>query len=375
MKTAIVYDWMDSWGGVERMLLVLHEAFPHADWYTSFVDPEKANWIPDQIRNDKLKTSFMQKLPLFIKKNRIFSLPFFPFAFEGFNLSLYDLVISVTSSFAKGIITKPHTKHICILLTPTRWLWGGHDAYTGKFSHAKKILSAPLMSSMRTWDYLAAQRPDEIIAISQTVADRCRRYYQRPATVLYPPFHATYWADLVGKHHTHAASYQHGYYLVVSRLVPYKKVDLAIDAFNKMPDKQLVIIGSGPLSTRLRARAGNTIQWYESVSDNELAQWYRHAKGLIVPQEEDFGYVALEAHACGCPVIAFGSGGLTEIVREGKTGRFFHEQTADALREAVEDFERSAYNGSEIETVAKRFSSERFIDGLQTIINTRIHHL
>jgi len=338
---------MDSWGGVERMLLVLLAIYPNAEWNTSFVDYSHARWIPHQVRDDKLKTSFMQKLPSFIKKNRILSLPFFPYAFESIDFSEYDVVISVTSSFAKAIITKPHTKHICILLTPTRWLWGMDESYTGRFSQFKKIFSAPILSYLRKWDYVASQRPDTIISISNTVAKRCTKYYHRNSHVLYPPFDSSYWESLCKINETTSGDRPSNYFLVVSRLVPYKKIDIVIDAFNRMSDKQLVIIGDGPLSHALKKQAHKSITFQSSVTDNELAGWYQNAQALIIPQEEDFGYVALEAIACGCPVIAYQKGGMVEIVEEGKTGIFFEAQTSEAIQEAVEEWSSSTYNDGE----------------------------
>jgi len=371
MKIAIVYDWMDSWGGVERMLLVLHEMFPDAMWYTSFVDYSQADWIPDHVRNDRLKTSFMQRLPPFIRKNRILSLPFFPHAFESFDFSEYDLVISVTSSFAKAVITKPHTKHICILLTPTRWLWGMDESYTGRFSHLSKILSAPLVAYLRKWDYISSQRPDEIISISQTVSKRCQNYYHRSSKVIYPPFDLSYWEQLCNNNPESTYNSSKPYFLVVSRLVPYKKIDIVIEAFNRMPDKQLVIIGDGHLLTHLKKRANKSTAFYSSLTDQELVHWYQGARALIVPQEEDFGYVGLEAISCDCPVIAYRKGGMTEIVKEGKTGSFFEEQTSEAIQNAVEEWNSSTYNGEEQRDVLTQFLSSQFKNSLRSFINQK----
>ena len=192
-RIAIVYDWIDKWGGVERVLLTLHKMFPEAVFYTSYFDSVKAGWAKDL----KIKTSFIQKLPDFIKKSRIASLPFYPFAFESFNFNEFDLVISVTSSFAKSIITQPKTKHVCYLLTPTRFLW----------SHKKDYLNNRLVSYLvhgylektKKWDYVAAQRPDKIISISQAVADRCLKYYKRRSEVIYPPFNIDYWREIKSK--------------------------------------------------------------------------------------------------------------------------------------------------------------------------------
>ncbi|MBP9690848.1 glycosyltransferase [Candidatus Woesebacteria bacterium] len=370
-KIAIVYDWMDKMGGVERMLLVLHDMFPHADWYTSFLDEQVS--IVNQLRvksyefgRKEIKTSFMQRLPSFVKKNRILSLPFFPFAFESFDFSEYDLVISVTSSFAKGIITKPGTNHLCILLTPTRWLWGQEKNY--KFSIFNFQFSIPFQSAfqkyLKRWDLVAATRPDTFVSISQTVAERCLKYYRRKSEVVYPPFEYGYWRKQRIKGSKDQGikgtrDQKNKYFLVVSRLEPYKKIEIIIEAFNKLPDRKLVIIGAGSLEKKLQALAHANCQFITDISDEELARYYSHAEALIMPQEEDFGYVALEAQACGCPVIAYHKGGALETVVDGVTGAFFHAQTPDAVRKAVADFSPDTYNLKET-TFLTQFSVESF---------------
>src|SRR3989339_970850 len=285
-EIAIVYDWMDSWGGVERMLLILNEMFPEAKWYTSYVDEERAQWV----RKLKVKTSFIQSLPSFIKKSRILSLPFYPYAFESFDLKGYDLVISVTSSFAKSVITGPGTRHICILLTPTRWLWSHGEMYD--LGCTNFDLFNPIKSwfirKMKAWDMVAASRPDKIISISQTVADRCLKYYDRKSEVVYPPFDIEYWKSVKRKTCNAKRLFFNEYYLIVSRLEPYKKVDLVIVTFNKMKDKKLIIVGKGTQEQKLKAIAGENTRFIQDISDQELADLYLSATALIMPQEEDF---------------------------------------------------------------------------------------
>jgi len=370
-RIAIVYDWMDSWGGVERMLLVLHEMFPEAQWYTSYVDYKKAAWIPDQVRDDIVKTSFIQNLPTFIKSNRIRSLPLYPLAFESMDLRGYDLVISVSSSFAKSIITHPGTKHICILLTPTRWLWTQENNYK-KETTALAVLTEPLrnlsVSHLKQWDYVAAQRPDKIISISNVVAERCKKYYQRESEVLYPPFDFEYWKSFISNRKSQSESFESDYFLIVSRLEPYKRVDLAMKAFSEFPSKQLVIVGKGTQASKLKKNAGQNIRFIHDVTDLELSQLYTNAEALIMPQEEDFGYVALEAQFFGCPVIAYGKGGATETVVKGKTGLFFSQQTARSLGDAVAQFERSKYNLGVSQAFLKKFSTKQFKSKLHLLI-------
>lgn len=340
MKTAIVYDWIDRWGGVERLLLELHNQFPDADFFTSAVDLQKASWAKPLT----IKTSFLQNLPDFIKKSRIISLLFYPFAFETLLFDQYDLVISVTSSFAKSIITKPDTKHICILLTPSRYLLlYPHPFEKGLFS----FLLSPYLSFIRRWDKIAAQRPDHIIAISDTVSKRCKTYYHRESTVIHPPFDVNYWMSLKNFLNPQSRLLPKGwdtYYLVVSRLEPYKKVDLVIKAFNQLPQRRLVVVGTGSLLAYYKSLSRENTIFLQDIDDSRLASLYTNANALIMMQEEDFGYTALESQFFGCPVLAFGEGGVRETVIEGKTGIFFSHQTPDALMATLERFDKISYN-------------------------------
>ena len=244
MKIAIVYDWLDKWGGVERLLLILAEMYPNAWFYTSYFDPAKAAWA----KNLNIKTSYIERMPDFIKKNRKSSIPFYPFAFESFDFSGYDLVISASSGFAKGIITRPPTKHICLLLTPTRYLWIHPDEYKTNTPWLK-----PYVKYLKKWDRIAAQRPDTIISISKTVQSRVRKAYKRDSVVIYPPFNTNYWSEIKSKNKNQKnqlnTKYQilnTEYYLIVSRLEASKKVKLAIQTFNKLSNKPLIILGDGP---------------------------------------------------------------------------------------------------------------------------------
>ncbi|MGB9882927.1 MAG: glycosyltransferase [Microgenomates group bacterium] len=333
-KIAIVYDWFDKWGGVERVLLTLHEIFPKAIFFTSYWDKEKANWA----KNLVIKTSFIQKLPKFIKKNRLLSLLFYPIAFETFDFSEFDLVISVTSSFAKGVIVKPPTKHIVYLLTPTRFLWVMPENYH-LTSFRKKLLS-PYLNYLKKWDLAAISRANQLISISNTVKERCIRYYQRKTQVIYPPFDFVYWQMIKSKLQSFKSEkFEYDdYFLVVSRLESYKKVDLVIDVFNKL-NKRLIVVGDGSQKNKLKRLANKNITFLENLSDVELGYLYTKAEALIIPQEEDFGYVALESVFFGCPVIAYKKGGVLEIVSENKTGLFFKQQNQDSLKKALAQFQ------------------------------------
>lgn len=345
MKVAIVYDRVNKWGGAERVLLALHKMFPKAPLYTSVYDSKNASWakvFPE------IKTSFLQKFTFLRNKHEL--LPYLmPIAFESFNFDEYDLVISVTSEAAKGIITRPGTRHVSYLLTPTRYLWSGYLEYFKNIFF--RLISAPIVKYLRSWDKVAAQRPDKIISISNEIKERVNKYYNLESDVIFPPITLNSPIGQVkeGK-----------YYLVVSRMVSYKKVDLIIKAFNKLK-YPLVIIGTGSEENKLRVLADRKyIKFAGSVSDTELAEYYRNSKALIFPQEEDFGLVVVEAQSFGKPVIAYKKGGALDTVIENKTGVFFNEQIWQSLYEAVKRFEKITFDSKIIIRNAKRFSEENF---------------
>ena len=369
-KIAIIYDWIDKWGGVERVLLNLHEIFPNAVFFTSYYDEKKADWA----KNLKIKASFLQKFPNFIKKNRILSFIFYPFAFESFNFTEYDLVISVTSSFAKSIITKPSTVHICYLLTPTRYLWSHERIYLN--NKLVRSLVMGYLEKIKRWDYIAAQRPDKIISISKTVKERCLKYYKRNSTVVYPGFDAKYWKKIsnLKAQISNPQLKSQNYFLVVSRLEKYKKVDLAIGVFNKL-NKLLVVVGEGSEEKKLKELAKSNIVFLSKITDAELGGLYENAQALIMPQEEDFGYVALEAQFFNRPIISYKKGGALETIVNNKTGIFFDKQTVASLSRAIERFKKIKYNlGRKVAENAvqnlKRFDKKIFINSFKNVIST-----
>lgn len=374
-RIAIVYDWMDSMGGVERMLPVLHDMYPTADWYTSTVDSKKASWIPKAFGKDRrIHTTFIQKLPSFIRQSRIFSLLFYPLAFESFDFSRYDVVISVSSSFAKGIITSPHTKHICILLTPTRWIWSHQKEYFSRLPwYAPRFIYSVISRWLKRWDTVASSRPDEIVAISHTVQKRCRTYYHRTSDVIFPPFAKEYWQG-IKKHipQKRSTQFPQNYFLLVSRLEPYKNVELAIRTFNSLPKHTLVIVGTGRQERKMKQISKSNILFVENIDDSTLAQYYTFAEGLIMPQAEDFGYVSLEAQFFGCPVIAYCSGGARETVKEGKSGILFFPSTEKALRDAVAKYRRAEYNLQYESSDFRRWSRDTFVASLTKKISQAV---
>src|ERR1035437_6994117 len=275
MKTALVYDRVNKWGGAERVLLALHKIFPEAPLYTSVLNIEKAPWA----KVFDVKTSFLQNFPKASTSHEFYA-PLMPIAFEGFNFDQYDLVISVTSESAKGIITNPKTLHICYCLTPTRYLWSGYNDYFR--SSVFRFLSKPVVSYLRFWDKIASQRPDEYIAISSEVKKRIKKYYGRDSEIIYPPL----MLEVDSQSDLRVSG---DYFLVVSRLTNfYKRVDIAIKACNqlKLP---LKIVGEGADFENLNRIAGPTVEFLGNLTDEKLSFYYKNCKALIFPGLEDFG--------------------------------------------------------------------------------------
>ncbi len=356
MKVAILYDRVSKWGGAERILLALHKLFPEASLYTSVYHAQKAPWA----KEFTVKTSFLQHAPAARVWHEAYAL-FMPIAFENFSFDEYDLVISVTSEAAKGIITKPKTLHICYCLTPTRYLWSGYNEYFR--SQLIQKMTRPLVSYLQTWDRVAAQRPDAYIAISSEVKKRIKTYYGRESTVVYPPValassdrRLVNSSEKITKRYTLNAN---DYFLVVSRLVPYKRIDIAINACNVL-QLPLKIVGMGSQDGMLRRIAGPTIEFVGSLTDYELVEYYKACRALIFPGNEDFGLVMVEAQKFGKPVIAFKNGGALEIIADAKTGAFFYPQTTEALIKALNVFEEEAFSIEACIKNAERFSFLEF---------------
>jgi glycosyltransferase involved in cell wall biosynthesis len=364
MKVALVYDRINKWGGAERVLLALHKLFPKAPIFTSVYAPNKAPWASDM----EIKPSFLQKYPHAISHHELY--PFLmPIAFERFSFTGYDLVISLTSEAAKGIITKPGTKHICYCLTPTRYLWSGYKEYFK--DPAFKMLTLPLVSYLRKWDKVAAKRPDRLIAISKEVQGRIKKYYDIDAMVIYPPVSTVSNQELGIKNQGKRSKMGKGYFLIVSRLskfTRYKRIDLAIQACNelKLP---LKIVGEGNWKKELQQMAGPTIEFVGSVDDTKLNDYYRNCKALLFPAREDFGLSVVEAQSFGKPVIAFRGGGALETITEGKTGLFFDNQTKESLMRALQVFEKMSFDEAICRKNAEKFSYAHFDSSFLKLVN------
>lgn len=355
MKVALVYDRVNKWGGAERVLLALHKIYPDAPLYTSVYNKKTAKWA----EVFDVKTSFLQHFP-FAKSFHEFYALLMPIAFESFNFDEYDLVISVTSEAAKGIITTPKTRHICYCLTPTRYLWSGYREYFK--NPILRFFAKPAVKYLRAWDKIAAQRPDKFVAISTEVRSRIQKYYNRNSEVIYPPL------QIEIKNQISNIKNQVGeYFLLVSRLVYYKRVDIAIKAFNKL-NWPLKIIGAGSKKESLRKLANSNVEFLENLTDDKLSFYYKSSKALIFPGIEDFGLTIVEAQSFGKPVIAFRGGGALDIIKEGVTGEFFENQTPESLIELLEKFKSSSYNSKLCEENSKRFSFDIFKNRFLEII-------
>lgn len=351
MKIALVHDYLNQYGGAEKVLEAFIEIFPDAPIYTLIHDPAKLRCGVNSFKNKDIRTSFLQKVPFAKTKHRIFP-PLMPLAIEKFDLSGYDVVLSDSASFAKGVITKPETLHICYCYTPTRYIWDDSHKYIREFSIPSFVRPfIPLfMNYIRIWDREAAHRVDEFICTSKFVAKRIKKYYKRNAKVIYPPVDIKEFA--IGNRISN-------YFLIIGRLLPYKRFDIAIKAFNKL-ELPLKIIGNGPERKKLEKMAKWNIEFLGEVTTQELKKYYQSCQALIFPQEEDFGLVAVEAMACGRPVIAYKSGGALESVKHGKTGVFFNEQTPECLIKTIKNFQANKFNPHIIRPYAIKFDKEIF---------------
>ncbi|MFA6170918.1 MAG: glycosyltransferase [Patescibacteria group bacterium] len=360
MKVALIHDHLAQDGGAEKVLKAFSEIYPDAPIYTLLYNKKN---IDKYYPGRRVEASIIQKMPGGVKHYQWY-MPFMPMAIEFFDLRGFDVVLSDTASFAKGVITGPETLHICYCHTPTRYLWSDTHQYINELKYNKffkKIISM-VLNNVRMWDRLAADRVDVFIANSKVVARRIKKYYQRESVVIYPPteiekFHAS---DKVGD-----------YFLCGCRLVPYKRIDIVIEAFKKLgAPYKLKIFGDGIDLPRLKKIAGEAqnIEFMGRVSDEERAKLFAECQAFINPQVEDFGITIMEAMASGRPVIALKQGGACESVIKGKTGEFFREETPEQVIEAIEKFDPAKYDSAEIRAYAEKFSGEKFKQSIKDFV-------
>ena len=354
-RVAIVHDYLVDSGGAERVVIALHEQYPDAPIFTSVMD---AQTTFAEFRAMDVRTSFLQRLPV-QKSNYKFLLPFFPIAFESFDLLEYDIVISSASAFAKGVITPADALHVCYCYTPPRFVWRFHEYVAQEqLGRVQRALIQLIVHYLRLWDYAAAQRVDFFVSVSEATARRIHKNYRRESVVIHPPVTVEQFTprdDICD------------YYLIVSRLTPYKRIDLAVQAFNEL-QLPLKIAGAGIDAVRLQRMASPNIEFLGHVPQDRLVDLYARCRAVIFPGVEDFGIVPLEANAAGRPVIAYAAAGALETMVDGVTGAFFREQTPAALAQAVRETDVAHFDARALRQHAEQFSQTRFKERIANFV-------
>jgi glycosyltransferase involved in cell wall biosynthesis len=358
MKVALVHDWLTGMRGGEKVLEVVCELYPDAEIHTLF------HWrgsVSSTIERHRIHTSFLQYMPMARAHYRRY-LPLFPFAVEQFDLDRCDLVISSSHCAAKGVVAPGRARHICYCHSPMRYAWDQFEAYFGPErvgAAASRWLYRPVLSRLAAWDAATAHRVTRFVANSAHVAARIRRYYNRQATIVYPPVDTVFYQP--------AAVSPDRHFLIVSAFVPYKRIEIAIEACRRI-GAPLRIAGDGPDRERLQRAGGSDVTFLGALSDEQLRSEYQRARALIMPGEEDFGIVPVEAQACGRPVVALGRGGALETVSDGETGVLFADATADSLADALTRFDTMTFDTARLRSSAERFSRDRHARALQAVI-------
>jgi glycosyltransferase involved in cell wall biosynthesis len=370
VKIAVVHDWLDTWRGGERVLAQILRIYPEADLFAlvDFLSPADRRALDGR----RARTSFLQRVP-FAKAGFRLLLPLFPRAVESLDVAAYDLVISSSHAVAKGVRTHRRQVHVCYCYTPMRYAWDLREQYLSQsgLDHGIRSLAAnALLARLRRWDRAASERVDHFVAISAHIAARIRRCYGRDATVIYPP---------VTVSHRDTAPRRESSYLTVSQLVPYKRVDLLIEAFRRMPERELVVIGDGPLRRNLQARAPANVRMLGWLPEAERDAWLARARAFVFAAEEDFGIAPLEAQAFGTPVIAYAGGAARETIAgldaDAPAGLLFRDQSVPAIVDAVGEFERDPgrFTADACRTNARRFGVERFRNEFANFVATHAH--
>ena len=358
MKIALVHDWLIHMRGGEKVLESFAEVFPDATIYTLFSNRRK---LSPSLQRMKIENSFLHYLPG-IRSYYGWLLPILPFAIRTLRIKAADVVISSSHCVAKGVRIPKGAVHVCYCHTPMRYLWGFEAMYFEKFPKWFLGILKPMLQWLRDWDIAASKQVNHFFCNSEAVGERIKKIYGRDATVIYPPVDAEFFKP-------NSAKAGKSYYLIVSALTPYKRVDLAIEAFNP-GDRELMIAGEGPqFETYQRKARTSKIHFLGKVSDEKLRELYSHAQALIFPQEEDFGIVPLEAQACGTPVIAFARGGALESVKEGV---FFYEQSPEAIRRAVIEFEAKKFEPGSLRRQALQFDKPQFKNKIRQAIQNAV---
>lgn len=344
LKIAIFYDWLTVWGGAERLLLSILKIYPRAQLFTTFYDPQKTKWLPKGIN-----IKYINYFPKFFQNKQAILAPLMPVLLERYNFDKYDILFSIGTIYPHCLLTKPHTKHICYLLTPNRYLYSPKTKIPAIF---------------KSFDSIYMHRPDHILTTSKTVSARIKNTYNLDSHIIYPGIDTKYFFPKTGDRANKE------YFLCVSRLVPYKKIDLAIHACGQL-NLPLQIVGDGRQLSYLKTQAKNyqNIQFLGLVSDSKLRELYQNCRALISPQYEDFGLSNLEVQSCGKPVIAYNAGGNQETIVSGQTGLFFNQQSILSLKHAIKNFNSKHFSAKSCRKQALKFNQSKFMLNLSRTIN------
>jgi glycosyltransferase involved in cell wall biosynthesis len=360
MRVALIHDWLTGMRGGEKVLEALCDLYPEAPIYTLIHVP---GTVSKKIESHPIHTSFLQRMPMVRKHYRNY-LPLFPSAIESFNLRNFDFIISSSHCVAKGVIPSLEAKHLCYIHTPMRYIWSHYEDYFGdhRTGYIKRKTVSRVAKYLKLWDVASNKRVDQFVANSKFVAGRLENYYGREASVIYPPVDVDFFQP--------GDKPREDFYLIVSALVPYKRIEVAIQAFNKS-GKRLVIVGNGPDGKHLRKIASSSVMFLGSVPPEKLRELYQSARALIQPGVEDFGINLVEAIASGCPVIAYREGGALETVAEGETGLFFNHLEADELRNIIDKAGGLSFNIRLMRESSMRFSPARFQNEIKDLIQQK----
>ena len=365
MKTAIVHEWLVNYAGSERCVESFTNIWQDAPVFTlvDFLNEDERRII---LKGKKTNTSFIQKLPFARTQHRKY-LPLFPLAIEQFDLNAYDLVLSSSHAVAKGVLTNSYQLHICYCYTPMRYAWDLYHIYlkeAGLLSGISGLTAKMILHKLRTWDIISSNRVDYFIAISNHISKRIKKTYNRDSVVIYPP---------VDVHLFESQSDKEDFYLTASRMVSYKRIDIIVDAFSAMPDKKLVVIGDGPEMKKIKSKAGKNVEILGYQAFASLKSYMQKAKAFIFAAEEDFGIIAVEAMACGTPVIALNKGGASETVSDNNTGILFDHQSPQSVKEAVLKFEsiQDKFDPSIIRAHSLQFGRNIFEEKIKQFIDEK----
>jgi len=374
-KVALVHDFITYYTGAERVLKVFADMFPESPIFTLLYD-EKMN---DIFPKSRVIPSYIQNYPSFIRDKRKFLLTKFPKAIEQFNFSEYDLVLSSSGAFSKGVITKPGTTHICYCHAPMRYAWDWHQEYLQEHNlkGIKKVLAEMLLHKVRIWDSVSAERVDLFVANSKTTRERIKKYYKKDSIVVFPPVDTERFSEYSNSSTSISSTLlknknSDSYFFIVSRLEPYKRIDIPVEVFNKHPDLKLIIAGTGSAEQKLKAAATSpNIKFLGYQDDDAITKLYSDSRAFIFPGEDDFGITAVEAMSCGKPVLAINKGGSRETVVDGKTGILFDKQTGESFEEALNLFleQEHSFDSTAIRKHAETFNKNSFIDTMYELIN------